>query len=328
MDSDPQELGATVDAAIAVDLGGTNMRAALVTRSGAIRHLVAAPTLAEEGPTSVIDRLVALIQRVAAAEHVPASVPVGVAIPGPLNPTTGVVYFGPNLPGWRDVPLRDLLMARLGRLVIVGNDANCAALGEAMFGTERDVRHLIYIALGTGVGGGIIANGQLIEGVGGLGGEIGHVSVDPHGPRCTCGGLGCIEAYAGGWAIAREGRLLVRSQRSSLIVELAGSAPVTAEVVADAAEAGDAEAKAVFNRAGLALAVGLGGLINVFNPEMLVIGGGLAQAGELIFDPFREALPRYTMRPIYPDVTITRSTLGQHTGIYGAAARVFSTPGA
>jgi glucokinase len=234
-----------------------------------------------------------------------------------------VIFFGPNLPGWHNVPLREILSGRLNRRVALGNDANCAALGEAHFGAARGARHVIYVALGTGVGGGVIAHGQLIEGWHGLGGELGHISVDPSGPHCHCGGIGCIESYAGGWAIARDGALLARSGRSDEIARRAAGNEVTAEIVAEAANAGDHEARAVFDRAGLALAVGLGGLVNVFNPEMIVVGGGLAESGDLILRPLEEALPRYCMRQIYPDVRILRSALGTHTGIYGAAARVF-----
>lgn len=308
---------------IAVDLGGTNIRAAVVTRTGQIRHLLSQPTLADDGPDAVIDRIADAIAAVVSAEDVAPEVAVGVVAPGPLDPVSGVVFFGPNLPGWHDVPLKEILTRRTGRRVLVGNDANCAALGEAHFGAAQGIRNLIYIALGTGVGGGVIAEGRLIEGARGLGGELGHVPVAIDGPRCTCGGIGCIEAFAGGWAIAREGELVAHSDRSTEIARLAEGKPVTARMVAQAARHGDAAARAVYERAGQALGVGLGGLVNVFNPEMIVIGGGLAEAGDLILDPMRAELPRRAMRQIYPGLRIERSSLGTNTGLYGAAARVF-----
>ncbi|MDI3339912.1 MAG: ROK family protein [Sphaerobacter sp.] len=311
------------DAALAVDLGGTNIRAALVTRDGTIRHLVTCATLAQEGPEAVIHRIVAAVSEVVAQERPDPSVPLGISAPGPLNPTTGVVYFATNLPGWYDIPLRDLLSERLQRPVMIGNDGNNAALGEVLFGVAKGVRHLIYLALGTGVGGGIIAHGQLIEGTRGVGGEVGHVSIDPSGPRCHCGGIGCIEAYASGWAIARDGELLVHSERSTTIRELAAGGPITAAIVAEAARRGDASARAVFERAGRALGVGLAGFVNLFNPEMIAIGGGVAAAADLLLPALLETLPRYTMAQIYPDVTVQLSALGGHTGIFGAAARVF-----
>lgn len=309
--------------ALAVDLGGTNVRVALVTSSGAIRYHIAQPTRANEGPNAVIDRIVAMVEDVIMHEKPAPDVPVGVAAPGPLNPHTGVLYFAPNLPGWQDVRLRDILAEQLRRRVVVSNDGNAAGLGEAMFGAGQHYRHLIYIALGTGVGGGIVIDGRVIDGVHGLGGEVGHIPVDIAGPRCHCGGIGCIEAYAGGWAIARDGRILVRSERSVAIREAALDGPITAEAVAKAAANGDLAAQGVFERAGRALGVGLAGLVNVFNPELIVIGGGLAAAGDLILDTVRDTIPRYAMRQISPDVTVVRSTLGTRTGILGAAALLF-----
>lgn len=315
------------DLAIAIDLGGTNIRAAAVTRDGTIRHLLRRPTQAAEGPEAVIGRMVALVEEVAAQERPGPDVAVGVSAPGPLNPNTGIVSFGTNLPGWYDIPLRDILQERLGRRVVVGNDANNAALGEIMFGAAKNSRHLVYVALGTGVGGGIVSHGQLIEGLSGVGGEVGHVPIDPTGPRCTCGGIGCVESYAGGWAIARDGEMVARSERSAALREAAGRGPITAETVAKAAEEGDPAAIAIFKRAGWALAVGLAGLVNIFNPELIVIGGGLASVGDLILKPIEEALPQYAMPQIAADVSLRRSALGIDTGVYGAAARVFYAEG-
>lgn len=311
------------DAAIAVDLGGTNVRAALVTRDGDIRHVISRPTGAADGVEAVIDRIVSLITEVVTHERPGDDIHIGVSAPGPLNPETGIVYFATNLPGWYDVPLRAILSERTGRRVFLGNDANNAALGEVMFGAAQGTRHLLYLALGTGVGGGIVSHGRLIEGVRGLGGEVGHLPIDPSGPRCHCGGIGCVEAYAGGWAIARDGAMVARSERASILHNMAADKTITARMVAEAAQAGDAGAKGIFERAGQALAVGIGGLVNVFNPEKIVIGGGLAGAGDLLLDPLRAHLPRYTMPRIYEDASISLSALGSSTGIFGSAARVF-----
>jgi glucokinase len=309
--------------AIAVDLGGTNVRAAIVERDGEIRHLVSRPTLGQEGPGAVIDRVAALVGEVVAHETPGQDVAVGVVAPGTVDSDTGIVYYGPNIRDWHDIHLRDILAASLNRTILIGNDANAAALGEARFGSDEKAQHLIYIGLGTGVGGGVISHGQLITGKRGFGGELGHVTIDPNGPRCSCGGIGCIESYVGGWAIVRDGQLLVQSLRSETLRRLAESGPITPEMVAQAALTGDPAAKAIFDRAGRALAVGLGGLINTFNPEVIVIGGGLSKAGDLILKPFREALPSYTLPSIYDEVTIRLSSLEMNTGIYGAAALVF-----
>jgi glucokinase len=311
------------DAAIAVDLGGTNIRAGVVNRTGELSSYRSVRTAARGGVYAVVDQIVQLVEQVLEDYGSRLTAGIGVVAPGPLEPRSGIVRFAPNLAGWENVPLSRLLEERLELPVILGNDGNCAALGEAMWGAARDVDNLIYLALGTGLGGGIIHQGTLIDGIAGLGGEIGHVSIDPNGSRCTCGGLGCMEAYVGGWAIERHGEIAVHSERSSLIREIAGDERITAEVVARAAVEGDQVARDIYARAGRALAVGVGGLINVFNPEMIVIGGGLARSGDLILEPFREHLPQYTMVPIYTHLTIAMSALGDDTGLYGSAANVF-----
>lgn len=310
-------------AAIAVDLGGTNIRAAMVTRDGEIRHYQRVQTAAHAGVYAVVEQMTTLVNQVLDANGTRVSAGLGVVAPGPLEPKSGIVRFAPNLSGWENVPLAGLLQERLEIPVILGNDGNCAALGESMFGAGRNVSNLIYLALGTGLGAGIVHQGHLIEGIAGVGGEVGHLSIDANGSRCTCGGIGCMEAYVGGWAIARHGEMAVHSERSSMIREIAGDGPITAEVVAEAAECGDPVARDIFNRAGKALAVGIGGLINVFNPELIVVGGGLARSGDLILEPFRASLPQYTMPPIFAHVSIVPSELGEDTGLVGAAAAVF-----
>lgn len=312
------------DRVIAVDLGGTNIRVAIVSREGKIDQFRSRAAVANEGVEAVLDRIVAMISEAAVHADLGVDTPVGIVAPGPLNPDEGVVYFAPNLPGWHDIPLGKELSDRLERRVVIGNDANCAALGEAMFGAAKHVENLIYLALGTGIGGGIISRGKLIEGKRGLGAEVGHVSIAADGPPCHCGGTGCLEAYSSGWAIARAGEMAVRSNRSERIAKAAGDEPISAEAIAEAARGGDPVARTIFYRAGRALGVGLGGLINLFNPEMVVIGGGLAEVGELLLAPMRDTLPGYTMPDMLADVTIERSALGTDTGIYGAAARAFA----
>ncbi len=311
------------EVALAVDLGGTNVRAALVDSDGTIRHLISRPTLGQEGPDAVIDRMAALVGEVVAHEKPSQDIAVGVVAPGMIDPDSGIVYFGPNIPEWHDIALSSVLESRLNRKVFIGNDANCAALGESRFGSGGGARDMIYIAIGTGVGGGVISHGHIVGGKRGFGGELGHISIDPTGPRCSCGGIGCIESFVGGWAIVRDAELLVHSLRSEELVRLSRTDPITPEMVAKAAAAGDPGAKSIFDRAGLALAAGLGGLINTFNPELLVIGGGISRAGELLMRPFTEALPNYTLPSIYAEVSIHESSLGLNTGIYGAAALVF-----
>jgi glucokinase len=312
------------DATLAFDLGGTNLRCALVTRSGQIEAEERALTEGERGPDSVIEHMADLIKSVASHADISSDLAVGVAAPGPLDPRAGIVRFSPNLPGWTNIPLRSKLENLTGRKVFLGNDANSAALGEYYFGSAKDVRHLVYVALGTGLGGGVISDGNLIDGINGLGGELGHTCVNMDGPRCSCGAPGCVESYCSGWAIARDGQALVRSGHGDAIRdEAADPESIDARAVASAAEHGDGAARLVLDRAGHALGVGLANFANVFNPEMIVIGGGLARIGDLLLQPAERAFRAYAMPAISANVEIAGSGLGTKTGIYGAAALVF-----
>jgi glucokinase len=313
--------------ALAVDLGGTNVRCSVVDSEGHLLFESRESSGADEGPDAVIRRIVRLVHAAADDQRLPDDVAIGVVAPGPLDPRAGVVLFSPNLAGWNDVPLRDRVEQATGRRAILANDANAAALGEYYFGAAKDVENMIYIGLGTGLGGGVIAEGKLIDGKRGMGGELGHTVISIHGPRCTCGSQGCLEAYCSGWAIARDGAALVRSDRAPLIKRFAGAGEIDARAVARAAEAGDADAAAVIENAGYALGVGFGSFINIFNPEMIVIGGGLARIGRRLLDPAKRAMRNYALPDLLTDVTLTGSALGTRTGIYGAAALVFHDEG-
>jgi glucokinase len=313
-----------LDKTLAFDLGGTNLRCAIVTSDGEIQNEERALTEGERGVDVVIEHMAELIEQVASRDDLASDVPVGVAAPGPLDPNTGIVRFSPNLAGWKDVPLRSRLEELTGRTVHLGNDANSAALGEFYFGSARDAQHLVYIALGTGVGGGVISDGKLIDGVNGLGGELGHTCVNLDGPRCSCGASGCVEAYCSGWAIARDGQALVRAGRGSAIRAAADNPDdIDARAVSEAAERGDEGALLILERAGHALGAALASFANVFNPEMIVIGGGLASIGDPLLGPAERAFHAYALPAISETVTITESSLGTRTGIFGAAAIVF-----
>lgn len=312
------------DRTLAFDLGGTNLRCAVVNRDGEIEMEDRALTEGERGVDVVIDHMVELIETIASRADLDSDIPVGVAAPGPLDPRVGIVRFSPNLPGWTDIPLRSKLESRTGRTVHLGNDANSAALGEYYFGSAKDVGHLVYVALGTGLGGGVISNGTLIDGAHGLGGELGHTCVNMDGPRCSCGASGCVEAYCSGWAIARDGTALVASGRGDAIRDAASDPDdIDARAVGAAAEAGHKGSIVILERAGTALGVGLANFANIFNPDMIVIGGGLARVGDLLLEPAERAFYSYALPAIASTVTITGSSLGTKTGIFGAAALVF-----
>ncbi|MDQ3525998.1 MAG: ROK family protein, partial [Chloroflexota bacterium] len=206
---------------IAIDLGGTNIRGALVRADGHVEKRESVRTNAQEGPETVIARIADVVGIV--SEEAGADIPVGIASPGPLDPCTGAILFTPNVPGWRDVPLVSALEIRTGRRVALQNDGNCGALGEAAFGSAKGVRGLVYLALGTGIGGGVISNGVLIDGAQGFGAVVGHVVVALDGPLCTWGSVVCLEAFTSGWAIRREAELVAATADGDRLKELAGN---------------------------------------------------------------------------------------------------------
>jgi len=310
--------------ALAVDLGGTNLRAAVVNRDGDIQAETQQRTQSSDGPDAVIERIAAAVNDIAESNQVPNDVPLGLASPGPLDPRTGVVYFSPNLPGWTNIPLAAKLRERTKREVVLSNDANAAALGEVFFGAGKGTRNLLYLGLGTGVGGGIYSEGLLIDGVRGMGGELGHVTVDLNGPRCTCGSVGCIEAYTSAWALTRDALALVDSGRGDAILRAAGDRDnVGPRALGQAASDGDAATLALLERAGHALGAGMASFVNIFNPEVIAIGGGVSLIGDPLLEPARRALATFAMPIMLENVKVVPSQLGVKTGIYGAAALVF-----
>ncbi len=312
---------------IAVDLGGTQIRVALVTADGALSHRRSIPTGSEDGSALVIQRMIALIDSVAGEANIGSGTPIGVASPGPLDPRTGEVLFTPNLLGWLNVPLGDLLRAGTGRPVSIANDGNCAALGERRFGVGAGCGDLVYLALGTGVGGGVISGGRLVDGVRGLGAELGHVVVAMDGPRCTCGSVGCLEAFVAGWAIGRDGALVATTRDGDAIRDAAEGNRVTADAVAKAASLNDPAAIEILARAGRALGAAIGAFINIFNPEIVVIGGGVAAIGDSLLGPARRAVSFHSFLAQRDCVRMELSALGEDTSLYGAAALALQPPG-
>ncbi|HID64644.1 MAG TPA: ROK family protein [Anaerolineae bacterium] len=309
---------------IGIDLGGTKISTALVDAAGKIMARDYRQTRAAEGQKAIVERMVDAAYRVMGeAGLVPAQIAaVGVGSPGPIDSRTGVVTAPPNLPGWKNVPLKQLIEEALGITTFLENDANAAALGEHRFGAGRGVQNMIYVTASTGIGGGLILNGQLYSGTTGAAGEIGHITVLPWGPYCGCGNRGCLEALASGTAIAREGRELVRRGMPTLITELAAGDPerVTAKLVAEAAAKGDIEAQEILAEAMTYLGVGMASLVNLFNPELIVIGGGLTNMGEKLFGPVRRAIERRAFPAAARAVKVVPAELGDDVGVLGAVA--------
>jgi glucokinase len=311
---------------ISVDIGGTQIRAALSDREGNIIHRVAHPTLAEEGPEPVIGRIKEAI-REAVGQHLGEVQAIGIATAGPLDPWEGVIIKAPNLPGWRNVPLKAIIEKEFGLLTYVGNDANLAALAEQRFGAGKGTRDLIYITHSTGIGGGIIVDGRMLLGSKGLGAEVGHITLDIDGPRCGCGSIGCLEAMAAGPAIARNAVQAIEAGRETIIPDLVDGdlSRISAREVNEAAQQGDALGIELIRQAGELLGIGLVSLIHLFNPEIIVIGGGVSKAGDLLFEPVRQTVRARCMAEDYwRDTPIVPAALGEDVGLMGAIALVLS----
>ena len=309
-----------VEPIVVVDLGGTQLRAALCAPDGTILKRVRKKTQASRGPEGVMARVLRAVEGVWPKEgRVQA---ISMVAPGPLDPFEGVVIGAPNLPGWGHVPVRDIL-ARFGVPVYVNNDANLAALGEHRYGAGRGFDDLIYITISTGIGGGIILDGRLFVGSKGLAGEIGHIVVQPGGALCGCGNRGCLEAMASGTAIGRQARTLAASGRAPAILAAAGGdvRQVTARSVSVAAAQGDKVARKLFRQAGRYIGIAVANLMHLFNPQRFVLGGGVAQAGELLFKPIRRTACRWVLVPEFcAGVDIVPAELGDDAGLMGALA--------
>jgi len=312
----------SADLFVGIDLGGTKISTALVDVTGRIVSQDYRETRAAEGPAAVIERMVEAAVRVMAGVGSTQVRAVGVGAPGPIDIRTGLVVAPPNLSGWTNVPLGQQIADALKIATFLENDANAAALGEFRFGAGRGTRHMVYVTVSTGIGGGFILDGKLYSGATGGAAEVGHMTILPRGPRCGCGRRGCLEALASGTAIAREGRELVVWGIPTRIAELAGGDParVSAKLVAQAAAEGDTEAQEIIDEAMMYLGLGMANLVNLLNPEVLVIGGGLTNMGEALFSPVRCIVRQRAFRTAADAVRIVRAELGDDAGVLGAAA--------
>jgi glucokinase len=302
--------------AIGVDVGGTKIAAAVVSPAGEIMNEVRYPTQAVP-PDRLIDTIAGAITEVKDGFEVGA---VCLAVPGLIMASVNTVIFSPNLHEIENIRLDEAIGSRTGMRVTVENDANAAAWGEFRYGAGKDVEHQVFITLGTGVGGGVITHGVLLRGAQGAGGELGHVTLDPDGPVCGCGNHGCLEALASGTAIGRRAREVANDRPNSALGRLAIERQVLGEDVTGLARDGDEAALYVMEETGRWLGIGLAGFVNVFNPEVIAVGGGVSRAGELILEPARKEVYLRARSPSRDLVEIKEATLGPASGVLGAAA--------
>lgn len=303
---------------IAGDFGGTNLRAALVSEAGEVLARLEVDSTPDASPEAVLDRIGDLLAEVRDRGAEPP-VAASLAVAGLIDAERGVVMVSPNIPAFRNLALTAPLAERLGIPVSIENDASAAALGEHRFGAGKGTRHLLHATLGTGIGGGLVVDGRLYRGAQGLAGEIGHIVLDPAGPPCGCGARGCLEAIAGGVAFGRRAQRLVESGSAPILAELAAGESATAGHLAEAARRGEAAAVAEIRNGGHSIGIGLGGIVNILNPDAVTLSGGLLGMGDLLLDPLRAAMSSLAYGPA-SGTPVRTSTLGEDAGLLGAAA--------
>lgn len=311
---------------IGCDLGGTNLRAAIVdVENGSLIHQMSIPTLARDGPEALMKRMAGLFpQLIEWAELKKEDIGgVGIGVPGVLDLEKGETLFLPNLHGnWRHVPLADTITSLTGLPTILLNDARAITNGEWRYGAGRGVDTVAVFAVGTGIGGGLVINGQLNLGIGGTGGELGHMTIDYSGPVCGCGNKGCLEAFASGPAIAAMGMKAVTQGLTTRIGEMCeyDLNRIRPELIARAAQEGDQIAMEIYERAGFYLGIAAANICVAIGPRRIIIGGGVSQVGELLLEPIRRTLrERVRVMPV-EQVEVVQSQLGDNAGVIGVAA--------
>lgn len=309
----------------AIDLGGTNVRAIVADLDGNVYAENIRLSRAREGLETTLDTMVDALETACTEASVSLSDlnGLGIASPGAVDAFEGIVPEAPQLIGWKDVPLVDVMRERLGMPVWLENDANAGALGENRYGAGRGTRHMLYITVSTGVGGGIIIDGDLYRGTRGAAGELGHVIIDVDGPPCGCGGHGCLESLASGTAIARRGSELADAGDARRLAEISGrEGRLSAGMIAQAAEEGDEVSRRIFHEAGTYLGIALAGFVNIFNPQAIIIGGGVVRSADLFIPEAERVMRDRAMRSPLEDVRLGISELGDRVGSLGMIGRL------
>lgn len=307
--------------ALAFDLGGTELRAALVNGEGKLLSFASAPTLARDGPLAVIAQMEMLSDTVRMEVAGAVIAGIGVGAPGPLDPKAGIVIAPPTLSGWQDVPLVSILGERFGLPVRLENDANAAALGEWRFGAGRGADSLVFVTVSTGIGGGVIADGRILHGRRGLAAEIGHMTITDKGESCFCGAVGCFEAVASGTALGQRATVGTTEGDGSALRRLSADGPVTGRHVVEAARAGDALALSLLDDEARWLGIGFTNLLHLYSPDVLVMGGGISNGFDLLENRIVATIRSRAM-VAYRDVPIVAAQLGRHAGLVGAASLI------
>ncbi|MFE4959124.1 ROK family protein [Streptomyces sp. NPDC056653] len=304
---------------LGVDIGATSVDVAVTNAELDVLGHVAEPLDVRDGPVAVVERVLALVGKLreaGLAEHFDGA---GIGVPGPVRFPEGVPVAPPIMPGWNGFPVREAMSQELGCPVLVDNDVNLMALGEQQAGVARSVRDFLCVKLGTGIGCGIVVGGEVHRGVTGSAGDIGHIQVDPDGPRCACGNTGCLEAYFGGNALVRDATAFAQSGRSTeLAGRLESAGRLTPEDVSAAAGAGDVAALDLIRWGGRRTGQVIAGLVSFFNPGLVVIGGGLTGLGHNLLASIRTQVYRQSLPLATGNLPIVLGELGQVAGVVGA----------
>ncbi len=310
--------------AIGIDLGGTNIKSGIVTDEGKIIRTNIIKTYSERGPEKVIQQIEKGIKILLKNNRLKID-GAGIGAPGSVTQREGIVKNPPNLPGWGEVPLKKILEGKIKKQVYVENDANAAAIGELMFGAGKQINSFIMITLGTGVGGGIIIEKKLYRGTTGAAGEIGHVTIDYKGKHCKCGSYGCIETYIGNSYLVEDVKKKLKKHKESVIYELIKGdyKLLTPKIIGEAAKKDDEFAKDIIRDAGKKLGFALSSVVNLLDIETIIIGGGVAGLGSLLFESVKNGVKDRVLQPLKGKIIIKHAKLKNQAGVKGASALVF-----
>jgi len=314
---------------IGIDLGGTKMDVGLVDHKGKVHNRSLVPTKAKQGPKAVVDDIITILKELLPENIKKDTLGIGIGIAGQIEKKTGVVKFAPNL-GWVDFPLQEELMRQTRMPVAITNDVRAATIGEWQYGAGTGCNDLLCVFVGTGLGGGIVSGGRLLDGNSNTAGEIGHMVLDIHGAKCTCGNYGCFETFAGGWAIARRMKeaIAVDPTQGKLFLEMTGAKTVedvTAKHVFDGDHKGSIIAKKVVQEVHEALIAGIAGLVNVLNPQRVIMGGGIVQRNPDLVEVIRNGVPTRTLKTASAGLEVVQAQLQGDAGVVGAAAFAMHT---
>jgi glucokinase-like ROK family protein len=320
------EINALRGHVVGIDMGASHLAIILTDFSAQVIDEIEVPFSVADGPEKCIDQANKLVEDLLKKNNLDNKKisAIGLGVPGPIDSEAGMVYAPPIMPGWDGFPIQTSLESKWGLPVSLNNDAELGALGEWAYGVGRGENYLAYIKVGTGIGSGLLLNGQIYRGATGSAGEIGHLTIEENGPMCDCGNAGCLEALAGGKAIARQAREAVQKGQRTLLSSMGPVELLTARDVASAARRGDLVSQKIIARAGRYLGIAIAGLVNLFNPQTVVLGGGVAQIGDLLLQPIRDTVTQRSLQASARTVKINTAVLRRNSSGMGAIVQALS----